>query len=99
MESIGHLQKERDRYAEQIQVEGRVWKEKTEQLLTQVDCTLTSAESLVLASSEAKRIISVSVQVALVAEERDQNISRVQELEAAITELKSAAGKTFKWSC
>uniref|UniRef100_A0A674MX34 Golgin A2 n=1 Tax=Takifugu rubripes TaxID=31033 RepID=A0A674MX34_TAKRU len=64
LESIGHLQKERDRYAEQIQVEGRVWKDKTEQLLTQV---------------------------ALVAEERDQNISRVQELEAAITELKSAA--------
>ncbi|TNM92022.1 hypothetical protein fugu_019034 [Takifugu bimaculatus] len=64
LESIGHLQKERDRYAEQIQAEGRAWKDKTEQLLTQV---------------------------ALVAEERDQNISRVQELEAAITELKSAA--------
>lgn len=52
--------------------------------------------SLVLTGSEAKRIISVSVQVALVAEERDQNIGRVQELEAAITELRSAAGKTFK---
>uniref|UniRef100_H3CUD5 Golgin A2 n=1 Tax=Tetraodon nigroviridis TaxID=99883 RepID=H3CUD5_TETNG len=63
LESIAHLQKERDCYAEQIQEEGRVWKDKTEQLLTQV---------------------------ALVAEERDQNISRVQELEAAITELKSA---------
>uniref|UniRef100_A0AAQ4PKV1 Golgin A2 n=1 Tax=Gasterosteus aculeatus aculeatus TaxID=481459 RepID=A0AAQ4PKV1_GASAC len=64
IESIAQLQKERDCYAEQIQEEGRVWKDKTEQLLTQVS---------------------------LVAEERDRNISRVQELEASITELKNAA--------
>ncbi|XP_075942879.1 golgin subfamily A member 2 isoform X5 [Anarhichas minor] len=64
MESIGQLQTERDCYAEQIQEEGRVWKDKTEQLLTQVS---------------------------LVAEERDRNISRVQELEASITDLKNAA--------
>ena len=37
--------------------------------------------------------IFLSVQVSLVAEERDRNISRVQELEASITELKNAAGK------
>ncbi|XP_053267911.1 golgin subfamily A member 2 isoform X3 [Pleuronectes platessa] len=64
MESIGQLKTERDCYAEQIQEEGRVWKDKTEQLLTQVS---------------------------LVAEERDRNINRVQELEASITELKNAA--------
>ncbi|KAF7657084.1 hypothetical protein LDENG_00031830 [Lucifuga dentata] len=64
MESIAQLQAERDHYAEQIQEEGRVWKDKTEQLLTQMS---------------------------LVAEERDRNISRVQELEASITELKNAA--------
>ncbi|KAK9532452.1 hypothetical protein VZT92_009833 [Zoarces viviparus] len=64
IESIGQLQTERDCYAEQIQEEGRVWKDKTEQLLTQVS---------------------------LVAEERDRNISRVQELEASITDLKNAA--------
>ncbi|XP_024918102.1 golgin subfamily A member 2 isoform X3 [Cynoglossus semilaevis] len=64
MESIAQLSSERDSYAEQIQDEGRVWKDKTEQLLTQVS---------------------------LVAEERDKNISRVQELEAAIAELKNAA--------
>ncbi|XP_038589196.1 golgin subfamily A member 2 isoform X2 [Micropterus salmoides] len=64
MESIAQLQRERDCYAEQIQEEGRVWKDKTEQLLTQVS---------------------------LVAEERDRNISRVQELEASITELQNAA--------
>nr|XP_046230814.1 golgin subfamily A member 2 isoform X2 [Scatophagus argus] len=64
LESIAKLKTERDCYAEQIQEEGRVWKDKTEQLLTQVS---------------------------LVAEERDQNISRVQELEASITELKNAA--------
>lgn len=39
--------------------------------------------------------ISASVQVSLVAEERDRNINRVQELEASITELKNAAGKRF----
>ncbi|XP_035523392.1 golgin subfamily A member 2 isoform X2 [Morone saxatilis] len=64
LESIAQLQTERDCYAEQIQEEGRVWKDKTEQLLTQVS---------------------------LVAEERDRNISRVQELEASIAELKNAA--------
>ncbi|KAM8743373.1 golgin subfamily A member 2 isoform 1-T1 [Acanthopagrus schlegelii] len=64
MESIAQLQTERDCYAVQIQEEGRVWKDKTEQLLTQVT---------------------------LVAEERDRNINRVQELEASITELKNAA--------
>ncbi|XP_060941302.1 golgin subfamily A member 2 isoform X2 [Limanda limanda] len=64
MESIGQLKTERDCYAEQIQEEGLLWKDKTEQLLTQVS---------------------------LVAEERDRNINRVQELEASITELTNAA--------
>lgn len=39
--------------------------------------------------------LSLFVQVSLVAEERDRNINRVQELEASITELKNAAGKSF----
>lgn len=37
MESVAQLQVERDQYAGQIQEEGRVWKDKTEQLLSQVD--------------------------------------------------------------
>jgi len=37
LESIAQLQTERDRYAQQIQEEGRLWKDKTEQLLTQVN--------------------------------------------------------------
>lgn len=36
METIGQLQTERDHYVGQIQEEGRAWKDKTEQLLTQV---------------------------------------------------------------
>ncbi|XP_061554727.1 golgin subfamily A member 2 isoform X2 [Phycodurus eques] len=64
MESVAQLKTERDYYAEQIQEGGRIWKDKTEQLLTQVS---------------------------LVAEERDRNIARVQELEDTITELKNAA--------
>ncbi|KAM9307260.1 golgin subfamily A member 2 isoform 3-T3 [Pholidichthys leucotaenia] len=64
IESIAKLKTERDHYAEQIQEEGRIWKDKTEQLLTQVS---------------------------LVAEERDRNINRVQELEASVAELKNAA--------
>ncbi|CAL9683339.1 unnamed protein product [Knipowitschia caucasica] len=63
MESISQLKTERDRYVEQIQEDGHVWKDKTEQLLTQV---------------------------ALVAEERDLNISRVQELEESVHELKES---------
>uniref|UniRef100_A0AAY5EDP8 Golgin subfamily A conserved domain-containing protein n=1 Tax=Electrophorus electricus TaxID=8005 RepID=A0AAY5EDP8_ELEEL len=42
MESVAQLQRERDQYAEQIQEEGQVWKDKTEQLLSQV--TLMSQE-------------------------------------------------------
>ncbi|KAM9820476.1 LOW QUALITY PROTEIN: golgin subfamily A member 2 [Neosynchiropus ocellatus] len=64
MESITQLRTERDHYAEQIQEEGHAWKDKTEQLLTQVS---------------------------LVAEERDRNINKVQELEVTITELQNAA--------
>lgn len=37
MESVAQLQVERDQYAGQIQEEGRVWKDKTEQLLSQVN--------------------------------------------------------------
>lgn len=37
IESITQLKTERDCYVEQIQEEGRVWKDKTEQLLTQVN--------------------------------------------------------------
>uniref|UniRef100_A0A665WK88 Golgin subfamily A conserved domain-containing protein n=1 Tax=Echeneis naucrates TaxID=173247 RepID=A0A665WK88_ECHNA len=63
MESVAQLKKERDVYAEQIQEEGRVWKDKTEQLLTQVS---------------------------LVAEERDRNINRVQELETLLSQEREA---------
>ncbi|CAL8317305.1 unnamed protein product [Lota lota] len=68
LESIAQLQTERNRYTEQIQEEGRLWKDKTEQLLTQVT---------------------------LVAEERDSNINRVQDLESQVAELKNAAGNLF----
>lgn len=38
-------------------------------------------------------LIPVYAQVSLVAEERDRNINRVQDLEASITELQHAAGE------
>ncbi|XP_069027846.1 golgin subfamily A member 2 isoform X4 [Embiotoca jacksoni] len=63
MDSVNQLKTERNCYADQIQEEGRVWKDKTEQLL---------------------------IQVSLVAEERDRNIKRVEELEVGIEELKDA---------
>lgn len=37
--------------------------------------------------------VCVCVKVSLVAEERDRNINRVQELEASIAELRNAAGE------
>ncbi|XP_077479695.1 golgin subfamily A member 2 isoform X3 [Stigmatopora argus] len=69
MESVAQLKTERDCYAEQIQEGGRVWKDKTEQLLTQVS---------------------------LVAEERDRNIEKVQQLEDTISELRNAAALQSK---
>ncbi|XP_069571376.1 golgin subfamily A member 2 isoform X2 [Brachyistius frenatus] len=63
MDSVNQLKTERNCYVDQIQEEGRVWKDKTEQLL---------------------------IQVSLVAEERDRNIKRVEELEVGIEELKDA---------
>lgn len=44
MESVAQLKTERDCYAERIQEEGRVWKDKTEQLLTQVRSTESSID-------------------------------------------------------
>lgn len=44
MDSVAQLQRERDQYAEQIQEEGRVWKDKTEQLLTQVQSLLHNTQ-------------------------------------------------------
>ena len=88
-----------------------MWKDKTEQLLTQVNYATTY---IIVDIKVDKKIVflcslfflsfflnqitdrPVPVQVSLVAEERDQNINRVQELEACITELKNAAGKRFK---
>ncbi|XP_062411052.1 golgin subfamily A member 2 isoform X2 [Sardina pilchardus] len=63
-ESVVQLQTERDQYALQIQEEGRVWKEKTEQLLSQVT---------------------------MLSEERDRSSAQIHELEAQISELRSAA--------
>ncbi|KAG7267741.1 hypothetical protein CRUP_025494, partial [Coryphaenoides rupestris] len=45
LESIAQLQTERDRYAQQIQEEGRIWKDKTEQLLTQVKLVAEERDS------------------------------------------------------
>ncbi|XP_012671064.2 golgin subfamily A member 2 isoform X4 [Clupea harengus] len=63
-ESVVQLQTERDQYALQYQEEGKVWKEKTEQLLSQVT---------------------------LLSEERDRSSTQIQELEAQVSELMSAA--------
>ena len=38
-------------------------------------------------------LLSMYLQVTLVAEERDSNINQVQELESQVAELKNAAGK------
>lgn len=61
MESIAQLKTERDCYAEQIQEEGRVWKDKTEQLLTQVNYTVVNRETTVDYSFENKNLFLVVV--------------------------------------
>lgn len=64
-----------------------------------VDCSSeTKKNGLFLVFSLPTKILldlCQFLQVSLVAEERDQNISRVQELEASVTELKNAAGERF----
>lgn len=57
MESIAQLQTERDCYAVQIQEEGRVWKDKTEQLLTQVNYAKTAAYISWLIALKIKRLV------------------------------------------
>uniref|UniRef100_A0A3Q4A8L7 Golgin subfamily A conserved domain-containing protein n=1 Tax=Mola mola TaxID=94237 RepID=A0A3Q4A8L7_MOLML len=52
LESFAKLQTERDCYAEQIQEEGRVWKDKTEQLLTQIRHEVYADTTLALLSQE-----------------------------------------------
>ncbi|MEQ2177723.1 hypothetical protein GOODEAATRI_006535, partial [Goodea atripinnis] len=45
LESIAQLKAERDCYVERIQEEGRVWKDKTEQLLAQLSRLCTEQET------------------------------------------------------
>lgn len=74
-----------------------MWKDKTEQLLAQVTRGISffsqnSRSVEFRRNTDGSVLISVPTQVSLVAEERDQNINRVQELEAAVAELKNTAG-------
>lgn len=91
MDSVAQLQRERDQYAEQIQEEGRVWKDKTEQLLAQVlsfSHTQPHNHSAVIHDSPCGCV----VQVTLMSEERDKSAAQIQELQEQIMELKKAAG-------
>uniref|UniRef100_G3PWI7 Golgin A2 n=1 Tax=Gasterosteus aculeatus aculeatus TaxID=481459 RepID=G3PWI7_GASAC len=57
IESIAQLQKERDCYAEQIQEEGRVWKDKTEQLLTQVSLVAEERDRNIMLLSQEREAL------------------------------------------
>uniref|UniRef100_A0A8C3FZU0 Golgin A2 n=1 Tax=Cyclopterus lumpus TaxID=8103 RepID=A0A8C3FZU0_CYCLU len=57
MESIAQLQTERDCYAEQIQEEGRVWKDKTEQLLTQVSLVAEERDRNIMLLSQEREAL------------------------------------------
>uniref|UniRef100_A0A8C7S963 Golgin A2 n=1 Tax=Oncorhynchus mykiss TaxID=8022 RepID=A0A8C7S963_ONCMY len=74
MESVAQLQTERDRYAEQIHEEGRVWKDKTEQLLSQVHYATTPlAEPIEKMFSKGDELIVFS-SPALLSHEREAQV-------------------------
>ncbi|KAK7172476.1 hypothetical protein R3I93_002553 [Phoxinus phoxinus] len=75
MESVAQLQVERDQYAAQIQEEGRVWKDKTEQLLSQVRLMSEERDNTAFQIHELQEKITELENAAAV-------VSREQELQA-----------------
>ncbi|CAB1332755.1 unnamed protein product [Coregonus sp. 'balchen'] len=72
MESVAQLQTERDRYAEQIQEEGLVWKDKTEQLLSQVTVVAEERDRSISQIQELEaHITDLKHAAALLSQERE----------------------------
>uniref|UniRef100_A0A8C1D4I3 Golgin A2 n=1 Tax=Cyprinus carpio carpio TaxID=630221 RepID=A0A8C1D4I3_CYPCA len=100
MESVAQLQVERDQYAGQIQEEGRVWKDKTEQLLKEQEPQAVSQ-----ASGPSESELALQETISRLQEERDalslqyqaqvrdnEQLSRlVQEQEVRLEELERQA--------
>ncbi|CAG5867516.1 unnamed protein product [Menidia menidia] len=93
MESITSLQTERDHYAEQIQEEGRVWKDKTEQLLTQVslvaeerDRNINRVHELEASVAELKNAAAALLAEKEAQESSEPQLSGPSETEVALQE-------------
>ncbi|XP_077078592.1 golgin subfamily A member 2 isoform X8 [Siphateles boraxobius] len=95
MESVAQLQVERDQYAAQIQEEGRVWKDKTEQLLSQVRLMSEERDNTAVQIHELQeKIIELENAAAVMSRERElQAVSQVSgpsESELALQETISS---------
>ncbi|KAJ7987297.1 hypothetical protein DPEC_G00337270 [Dallia pectoralis] len=75
LESVVQLQTERDRYAEQIQEDGRVWKDKTEQLLAQVTLVAEERDRSISQILELEtHITELNQAAALLSQEREVQV-------------------------
>ncbi|XP_038825966.1 golgin subfamily A member 2-like isoform X2 [Salvelinus namaycush] len=95
MESVAQLQTERDRYAEQIQEEGRVWKDKTDQLLCQVTLVAEERDGSISQIQELEaHITDLKHAAALLSHEREAQVdpqpSGPSESELALQEALSS---------
>ncbi|XP_063066326.1 golgin subfamily A member 2 isoform X3 [Engraulis encrasicolus] len=96
-ESVAQLQTERDQYALQMQEDGRVWKEKTEQLLSQVTLLSEERDTTSVQVHELEAQIQELKNAAVVLHEQHQQQSAVappsgpSETEQALQEALSTA--------
>ncbi|XP_067340146.1 golgin subfamily A member 2 isoform X5 [Channa argus] len=93
MESLAQLKTERDCYVEQIQEEGRIWKDKTEQLLTQVslvseerDRNINRVQELEASITELKNAAALLSQEREAQDDTEPQSSRPSENEVALQE-------------
>ncbi|XP_056314886.1 golgin subfamily A member 2 [Danio aesculapii] len=95
MESVAQLQAERDQYAVQMQEDGRVWKDKTEQLLSQVRLMSEERDGTAAQILELQeRIIELENTAAVMSTEQEpqavSQLSGPSETELALQETLSS---------
>ncbi|TRY57170.1 hypothetical protein DNTS_003264 [Danionella cerebrum] len=95
VESLAQLRAERDQYAAQIQEDGRVWKERTEQLLVQGIKAVGEPRTARVFGSFCLRLLIGPCWdgVRSMSEERESASAQIQELQEKISELESTAGE------
>ncbi|KAF5909504.1 golgin subfamily A member 2 isoform X1, partial [Clarias magur] len=87
VESVAQLQRERDQYAEQIQEEGRIWKDKTEQLLAQVNLMSQERDRSTAQTQELQEQITELKKAAVLASQEQERRATSQSTGPSEKEL------------